>query len=353
MNPGNDYSGEPRGITRFSRRVIIIWGAKRDIVADISLALGGGGIKGIAHIGVINRLIQAGHSIQAIAGTSVGGLVGAVYAAGFDANEIASILYTMNRGSLFARVSGDGPSLMGLSGLTQVLTNVLGDRSFADLEIPFACTAVDLITGQEVILSQGRVIDAVFATIAVPGIFPPKTIGDAELIDGGVADPVPVALARWLKPRLPVVAVSLSPVPEGWRHLPTTAKALLPSSTPIPTPIIEQFSRLRLAKAFDIFARSMDITSLMLGELRLQMDQPDAIIRPDVYQYSLLDTVQPEVLVKIGEQAAEEKLDAIKEALSWRKNISRRMRRVSPPGKMLPIDAPNGKAKEEPGDAAA
>lgn len=322
-------------------------------MAEITLALGGGGIKGIAHIGVIHRLIQAGHSIQAIAGTSVGGLVGAVYAAGFDPNEIANILYGMNRGNLFARNPGDGPSLMGLNGLTQVLTNILGDRSFTDLEIPFACTAVDLISGQEVILSQGRVMDAVFATIAVPGIFPPKVIGDAELIDGGVADPVPVALARWLKPKLPVVAVTLSPVPEGWRHLPSTAKSLLPSNTPIPTPILEQFSRLRLARAFDVFARSMDITSLMLGELRLQTDQPDAIIRPDVHAYSLLDTVEPEILIKIGEHAAEEQLEAIKQALTWRKNITRRIRRVEPPGKVFSVDALNDSDKEGTGDAAA
>ena len=304
-------------------------------MADIALALGGGGIKGIAHIGVIQRLLQAGHTIRAIAGTSAGGLVGAVYAAGYDPMEIVDILRVMNRGSLFSRTAGDGPSLMGISGLTQVLLNVLGDRRFDELEIPFACTAVDIREAQEVILSQGRVMDALMATIAVPGVFPPKIIAEAELIDGSVADPVPVALARWLAPHLPVVAVVLSPVPEGWKHLPSTAKSLIPSYPPIPTTIREQFSRLRIAQAFEIFARSMDITSLMLGELRLQIDKPDAIIRPDVHEYSLLDEVQPDVLIERGQEAAAEQLTTIKDALSWQKKARRRIRRVSPPGMIL------------------
>ena len=127
----------------------------------------------------------------------------------------------------------------------------------------------------------------------------------------------------------------LSPVPEGWKHLPSTAKSLIPTRPSIPTPIIEQFSRLRIAQAFDIFARSMDITSLMLGELRLQMDKPDAIIRPDVHEYSMLDEVRPEILIERGQQAAAEQLVAIQNALSWQKKARRRIRRVPPPGMIL------------------
>ncbi len=316
-------------------------------MAEIALALGGGGIKGIAHIGVMERLMAEGYTIGAIAGTSAGGLVGSVYAAGYDPCEIVEILRSADRGSLFARVAGDGPSLMGLSGLAQMLLNILGDRRFEDLEIPFACTAVDLKTAQEVILSQGRVYDAVLATIAVPGVFPPRVIGDAELIDGGVADPVPVALARWLAPRMPVIAVTLSPVPEGWRHLPSTARSLIPSRTPIPGALLEQFSRLRFAQAFDVFARSMDITSLMLGELRLQIEQPDAIIRPEVHEFSLLDNVNPDVLLERGRAAAEQALPAIKNALAWSQKARRRLRRVSPPGKMLAAHLPDDLEEKE------
>lgn len=304
-------------------------------MTDISLALGGGGIKGVAHIGVIKRLVREGYNIRAVAGTSAGGLVGAAFSAGFDMMEVAMSLYSAKRNALFARATGDGPSLMGLAGLAQIFLDLMGDRRFDELDIPFACTAVDIKTGQEVILSQGRVIDALLATVAVPGIFPPRLIGDAELIDGGIADPVPVALARWLAPKLPVVAVSLSPVPESWRHLSSSTRSLIPPHSPIPAPLLEQVSRLRIAQAFSVFTRSMDITQLMLGELRLQIEKPDAIIRPDVHEFGILEDVEPAILVERGEQAAEQALPAIKDSLGWQKNVRRRMRRVQPPGVFL------------------
>lgn len=298
---------------------------------DIALALGGGGVKGIAHIGVIRRLEEEGYRIRAVAGTSAGGLVGAVYAAGYSEHEIEEIVENADRSRLFARGAKEGPSLMGLSGLTEGLIRLLGDRRFEELRIPFACTAVDLNTAQEVILSQGRVLDAVLATIAVPGVFPPKEMGKASLIDGGVMDPVPVALARWLAPSLPVIAVVLSPVPEGWRHLPSTARSLMPSS-PIPIPFLEQFSRLRIAQAFDIFTRAIDITSLMLAELRLEAEKPDAIIRPEVWQYGMLDEVDPHELIWMGEKATAETLKQIKKSTTWQRQFSRRFRRAAPPG---------------------
>lgn len=306
-------------------------------MADIALALGGGGVKGIAHVGVIRRLEQEGYRIRAVAGTSAGGLVGAMLAAGNSPMEIETIIHGMNRSRLFARSSGEGPGLLGLSGLTRMLVEVLGERRFEDLKIPFACTAVDIISAQEVILSQGRVVDAALATIAVPGIFSPRQLGDAQLIDGGVMDPVPVALARWLAPSLPVVAVVLTPHPEGWRHLPPLTKTILPTAPPIPIPLtlVEQIAKLRITQALNIFARSYDITTLMLAEVRLQMDKPEAIIRPDVYRYGMLDEVDPHEMIWLGEKAAAEALPQIRESLAWHRRFVRRFRRAEPPGKLF------------------
>jgi NTE family protein len=304
-------------------------------MADIALALGGGGVKGIAHIGVIRRLEQEGFKIRAIAGTSAGGLIGAAYAAGYSPSAIEGIIETINQPRMFSRKSGDGPSLLGLTGATQTLIEILGERRFEDLNIPFACTAVDIKSAQEFILSQGRVVDAILATIAVPGVFPPKELGNASLIDGGVMDPVPVALARWLAPSLPVIAVVLTPVPEGWRLVPPLAKTILPATTPIPLPILEQFSKLRIAQALDIFTRSIDITSLMMAELRLQVEKPDAIIRPEVYQYGMLDVVDPHEMIWLGEKATSEALSQINNSLSWHKRMSRLFQRADPPGKLF------------------
>lgn len=301
---------------------------------EIVLALGGGGVKGIAHVGIIRVLEQEGFSIRAIAGTSAGGLVGALIASGFDSQRIEKLLTDLSDPRMFSRGPNEGAALLGLHGLNQLMINELGDRTFDQLDIPFACTAVDLPTAQEVILAHGSVVDAVMATVAVPGVFPPKQIGEFSLIDGAVLDPVPVALARWLAPSLPIVAVCLHSQPEKWAQIPQHFN--LPDATPIPKPLLEQFARMRFGQALQIFATSIDITSRMLAELRLERDHPDVIIRPDVERFGLLDHVNPSELIAIGEEAARAALPEIRAALTWSNQLSRLFRRSAPPGKVLP-----------------
>jgi len=302
---------------------------------EIALALGSGGVKGIAHIGVIRVLEQEGFNIRAIAGSSAGGLVGALIASGISPDHIETLLQPMNDARFYSRTSNDGPSLLGLSGLNEILINEIRDRVFENLLIPFACTSVDLNSAQEVILAQGSLVDAVMATIAVPGIFPPRLIGEFRLVDGGVMDPVPVSLARWLAPSLPIIAICLQPPPEKWAHIPRQMK--VPAITPIPRPLIDQFAKMRIGQAFQIFVDSFDITTRMLAELRLQQDRPDVIIRPRVEKYSILDQANPKELIGLGEEAAREHLTEIREALSWSNQLGRIFRRAEPPGKVLPV----------------
>lgn len=301
-------------------------------MTDITLALGGGGIKGIAHIGVIRVLEQAGFTIKAIAGTSAGGLIGSIYAYGKTPDEIEDIALNLNQSKLFNRGKDEGPSLLGLRGITDALSQHLGDATFDDLKIPFACTAVDTKTMQEYILNRGRVATAVLATIAVPGFFSPQYIGDTELVDGGILDPVPVALARWLAPSLPVIAICLSPTPEGWAQI---AEPTIPATNPLAQPIIHQITKTRVAKAFQIFVRSMDITSHMLAELRLQVDKPDVIIRPNVSRFGILDTVEPKILVQEGEKATLEALSQVQKSLGWTNQLARRFRKAHQPGRLF------------------
>jgi NTE family protein len=209
---------------------------------------------------------------------------------------------------------------------------MLGDSSFDDLEIPFACTAVDLKTDHEVIISSGKLIDAVLGTIAIPGIFPPRSIGNALLVDGGILDPVPVTLARWLAPTLPVIAVVLTPTMEGWTHMPSPS---IEDVAPLPQQILDTFSKLKIAQAMNIFTHSIDIISRMLTELRLQIDKPEVIIRPKVDQYSILAKVDTEEIIKLGEQAADDAIEEIYRALDWPQAISRRFRKITPPAKTL------------------
>ncbi len=304
-------------------------------MAEISVALGGGGIKGIAHIGVLNRLIREGFSIQAIAGTSAGGIIGSVFASGMPTDEIVKLVTGIEQAKFFTSGFHDGPSLLGLGGLTNILMDSIGHKSFEDLQIPLACTAVDINSAQEVIISKGPVLDAIIATVAIPGIFPPVVLGDRTLVDGGVFDPVPVSVARWLAPTLPVVAVVLSPIPEGWAHLPDFT---LPTPSGFAAAFLNQFSKLKIAQAVRIFTRSTDITTRMLTELRLSVDKPDVVIRPDVGSFGLLDFGNPHELIRLGEEAADRVIPEIKQSLSWTGQITRRLRRVEAPAKVISSD---------------
>jgi NTE family protein len=212
------------------------------------------------------------------------------------------------------------------------LTEFLGDRRFEDLQTPFACTAVDLNTSEEIILAHGNVVEAILATIAIPGIFPPRQIDHYLLVDGAVLDPVPVALARWLSPSSTVIAVCLSPAPETWAQLPDPH--FLPAN-PIPRPILETFGRLRISQSVQIFYKSFDTTGRMLSELRMQIDKPDAIIRPDVGKYGILDNVNTRELVAAGEAAAESALPEIRQAVSWANQLTRYFRHGQAPGKVI------------------
>ncbi|NMB54932.1 MAG: hypothetical protein GYA15_09550 [Leptolinea sp.] len=299
---------------------------------DVAVALGGGGIKGLAHIGVLRGLEKQGLTIKAIAGTSAGGIIGAVAAKGISMEDIENRVIHLDQNEFFKLSFSKTPALLDFSGFANVLVEMLGDSSFEELPIPFACTAVDMNAYQEVIISKGKVLDAVLATIAIPGVFPPKEMGDCLLVDGGVLDPVPVSVVRWLAPTLPVIAVVLSPTPEGWAHVPSPG---LESVASLPKPIAETFSKLKIAQAMTIYTNSMDISARMLTELRLQIDKPEVVIRPKVDKYNILDNVDAAEMIQLGEDAVLENREEIFKALNWPQAISRYFRKVEQPARLV------------------
>src|SRR5258706_9464777 len=146
-------------------------------IISIILALGGGGAKGNSHIGVIRRLEKEGIVIEAIAGTSFGGVIAVFYALGYSPDQIEDLFAVLDQTQLYGIAPNESPSLFGLAGITKWLIDVLGDKTFDDLKISFAGTAVDLQCGCEVILSKSSLVDLLLATIAGPGIFPARPIG--------------------------------------------------------------------------------------------------------------------------------------------------------------------------------
>jgi NTE family protein len=301
------------------------------IKMNITLALSGGGVKGFAHVGALRVLERDGFQIRALAGTSAGGLIGALYAAGYSPDEMEERLIDIDQGSLFSRMHGDGPSLFGFGGVTTILKELLGEHSFEDSRIPLAVTATDLTTGLPVVIKQGRLVNAVLATSAVPGVFPAREVGNHLLVDGGILNPVPVAEARALYPNAPVVAVVLSP-PLGWRL--ETKDDMATSIPQLMTnlPLVYRLAgRLRLAQAFNLFLQSMDLAGLMLLDKQLKLEKPEVIIRPKLSQIGLIDHVDIPEVIRAGEQATEDALSEIHKVVGWRYKLSQKMARIIAP----------------------
>jgi NTE family protein len=288
---------------------------------DITLALGGGGAKGNAHIGVIRRLEKEGYKIRSVAGTSFGGLVAILYASGLTPDDIEEVFTSTDQSSLYTRDSNDGPSLLGLSGARKLLDKLLGEKTFADLKIPCAVTAVDAKTGTEVVISEGHLREAVLATIALPGIFPPLHMDGWELMDGGVLNPVPVSVARILSPDLPIVAVVLNDPLD----IPVRTYSI-PVPSMLPKQITDRIFRTHVAQAFDIFMRAVDLSSRAVAHYRLEADAPDIIVRPNVHHLELLDKVIVKDVAMLGEIAVEEILPELKKVTSWTSRVKKLFR---------------------------
>jgi NTE family protein len=290
---------------------------------DLTLALGGGGARGNAHIGVLRVLEQHGFRVRAIAGTSFGGIVACFYAAGFSPDQIEETFADVDQARLYGRDPGENKSFLGLSRVRHWLNQTLGDRTFAQAKIPCAVTAVDLRTSTEIVLRDGYLRDAILCTIALPGIFPSFLREELELVDGGLLNPVPVDLARSLAPTLPVVAVSLTtPLGNPPRSIP------LPFLEGLPAPLARQITRLRVTQAMEIFMRSIDIGGRQIAELRFRLEKPDVIIRPRVEEIGVLQDVDVHEVARLGEQAALAALPDLRRVASWAARLRRIVRGV-------------------------
>ncbi|HSN75356.1 MAG TPA: patatin-like phospholipase family protein, partial [Anaerolineae bacterium] len=181
----------------------------------LGIALGGGGARGFAHIGVLKVLQHAGIFPRLVAGTSMGGIVGAMYARGMSAEQMEAAVRQAVRGrrdmirAVDLRLTQTG--FVRGARIYDYIAKVIGPETrFSDLRRPLAMVAVDLNTGREVVLDSGRVADAVRATISVPGVFLPVEIGNLRLVDGGMLNNLPVDVVRRMGAEA-VIAVDVLP----------------------------------------------------------------------------------------------------------------------------------------------
>ncbi len=301
----------------------------------VGLALGAGGARGIAHIGVLRALENAEIPVDAVVGTSVGALIGAVYAAGQLENferwvrkfEWSDVL------RLFDPVWPRSGLISGTRALER-LSSVLGDWRIEDLAIPFAAVSVDLITGEEILMREGRVMDAIRASISIPGIFVPHRMGRRLLVDGALRNPVPVSHLEEMGSEVRI-AVNLHSQPV--REIVGVKKAR-GSSAPgtVSTRVIDLIER-RLARfrgrgrrtafaaheraepnLFEILTASMTVLEHELARHRLAREPVDVVIGPDVHGIRSFEFHKARKAIHSGLVETEKHLPEIRKAIQRR-----------------------------------
>jgi NTE family protein len=194
----------------------------------VALALGGGAAKGLAHVGVLRGLEEDDIEVAAIAGTSMGSIVGALYARGMRGTEMEAFFGSIDWTRL-GRIMVRSP---GGAAFRDLLRETLGLEPIEDLAIPFATVSCNLETGEEVVLRRGCLADAVLASSSIPGILPPFMIDGQTLVDGAIVTPVPVVSAGKLF-SAPVLAVNVLRPPASGHTIKPVVKRLLEGTAPI------------------------------------------------------------------------------------------------------------------------
>jgi len=278
----------------------------------IGLALGGGAARGWAHIGVIRALEEAGIRPDVICGTSMGALVGAACAAGeLDAFEEWAVNLGVRDVLAHLDFSLGGGFFKGEK-LMDFFRGKFVDREIGDLGIPFAAVATALHTGAEVWIRQGSTLDAVRASIAVPGLFTPVAFDGAILVDGGLVNPIPVSLARVMGAEI-IIAVDLCSDLVGRRP------AEAPLREPEPGFYGEWMAKLHdylgdlipalspdapvMPSMLEVLTSSVYIMQVRIARSRLAGDPPDLVITPRLGHLGLLDFHRAEEAIAEGRQA--------------------------------------------------
>jgi NTE family protein len=295
--------------------VILIFPGSSAAEAGVVLALSGGGTRGFAHIGVIEVLEEQGIPVVGIVGTSIGALIGALNASGYDSDKIREIATTLdlsallseNTGPLFVFTGDDRESKMStISALTYKkmgehsgpLGLLTGDKlfhyytqlmrhvdvtDFGELPIPYAAVATDLQTGEKVVLRSGNLPSAMRASMSIPALFEPWEIDGQLLLDGGLVSNMPINTAKELFPGFPVIGVDVSDIPSKER----TVHSFL-----------------------DVIDQSLTI--VMRRATLEEALNADCVVTPNVQEFSFLDSSAADEIIERGRKAALKNIDKIR-----------------------------------------
>ena len=297
---------------------------RKDGAPVTGLALGSGAARGWSHLGVIRALANLGVRVDVISGCSIGALVGAALASGrsdeletwvrsLDWQDVVSMLDVSFRGGL---IRGDR--------VVQYCSEHFFLSNFSDLKRPFACVATELHSGREVWLSEGRLAEAVQASIALPGLFSPVSRGGRVLVDGGLVNPVPVSLCRALGAEI-VIAVELgsgvvgrnrrprqpaSGTDDGWAQRVLGAIGLLKDER------AESDQSDELPSLADVVTDSINIMQMRIARSRLAGEPADVLISPRVAHLTMMEFDRAKEAIDEGEAAVERNRALIEQILA-------------------------------------
>ncbi len=303
---------------------------------NISLVLGAGGARGIAHVGVIQALEARGYHIAGIAGASMGSLVGGIYAAG-RLSEYSEWARGLQRSDVLRLLdfAFGYPGLIRGDRVIGALRELVGEHLIEELPIPYVAVATDLARQREVWLTRGKLFDAIRASIAIPMVFTPHVFDGRELVDGGLLSPVPIAATRAMRADR-VIAVDVNG-PVSWlnpglepRHEEMATGHGIDESTEAldedgPSTLRERMASIweGLAKpgnghpkvdksrsVMDLMSRSLDTMQAQMSRVQLAQDPPDLLIQISRETATFYEFWRATELVEKGREAAEKALDA-------------------------------------------
>ncbi|MEE4192594.1 MAG: patatin-like phospholipase family protein [Halieaceae bacterium] len=314
----------------------------------IGLALGSGSARGLAHIGVIRALEEAGIKVGCVAGTSIGSLIGSVYASGkLDALEKVYLGFDWKKIAYFFDVVFPKSGLIDGKKVADFVREYVHTETIEHLPLPFQAVATDIGTGEEVSLDRGDVIEAVRASISVPGIFTPVRRNSRVLVDGGLVNPVPVSTARSMGANI-VIAVDLNhdivagKVPEaapksagesgfvqalsrmgGVKYLAAMERINLELQS-LENPALNQIrawlAEESLPNIFEVLLSSINVMETQITRTRLHIDPPDLLIRPQLGHIRFLEFNRAEEIINIGYEEARRQIERESDNLSGNYN---------------------------------
>lgn len=292
----------------------------------IGLALGGGAARGWSHIGVIRALKKAGIPIHCIAGTSIGALIGGVYASGkLDALEELALNMNWKQVMSYLDIAYLKNGLLDGKKVKKLLSSNFTKKRIQDTSIPFIAVTTDLDKGKEVQLKSGNLVEAIRASISIPGILTPVKYKNHYLVDGGLINPVPVNVVRQMGADI-VIAVDLNKEIAG-RTTKTAKKTTTidksrnivlqklekayKSAENSVTQKIDKWMNSKEPNIFDVIGNSINIMQYKIAKENLLTDPPDILIQPKLGPIKLFDFHRAETIIKRGEEETEKYIKRI------------------------------------------